>query len=66
MAMASHNLKEHLKLQGYVTFCLVYFGTKYILWSSLEAHPLAVAESKHLVGSPRLSHEAPSLFPRPA
>lgn len=66
MAMASHNLKEHLKPRGYVTFCLVYFSTKYILWSSLEAHLLAVAENKPLVGSPRLSLEVPSVFPRPA
>lgn len=37
VAMASHNLKDHLKPQGNVTFCFVYFGTQYILWSSLEA-----------------------------
>lgn len=61
VAMAGHKRKEHRKPQGYVTFCLVYSGTPYILWSSLGAHSLAVPQSKPLVGSPRLSPEAPCL-----
>lgn len=47
-------LREHLKPHGYVTFCLVYSDTKYILWSSLEARSLALAQNKPLVGSPSL------------
>lgn len=66
VAMARHNLKQHLKPQGNVTFCSVSFGTKYILKSFLEAHPLAVAQNKPLIGSPGLSLVAPSVFSRPA
>lgn len=59
VVMAGPNLKDLLKPQGNVTFCSVYFGTKYSLLSALEMHPPLMAQIKPQVGSPFLSLRGP-------